>query len=191
MRPARLAAGIGFVAAGVFLLLAPIASPPPMHYEMGSGQWVPVDVSPWSSITGSPAVVTLAWERHATCWQLCPGQPFTAWSWSFEVFDCGTTACRTGATYPAVGDTAGAPLGSVDFSAPPGHHYEVWAWAAPSYGPGVVDLWVTTSTPVLCGFLGAAFIGIGAVLVVTAVRRTAFFSRWRVRSGTAEDDRSP
>ena len=169
-----LAAGIGLLVLGGFLLVTPIDVGPTVSTSMHAGNWEDIDV-PWSaSVAGMAVDVNIAWRYSPPS---CPGG-VKCGGWvnnpaSLLLLDCGSTACIAGGDYSAVGSTDMAAYGVTGFGAVPGHHYQLWVVEVLNLTGNNASIPVRYSlqTPVLGGVLGGAIMVGGAVAAIQAVRR--------------------
>jgi hypothetical protein len=176
MRRGLLAAGSCVVVFGAFLLVAPIANGDLTSATVRVGQSVDVAV-PWSaSVSGASVTVMLDLEGDGCSSREMPFQgPVCPWTGPLPylvVFDCGASSCKSDRNYSVVGITpATPPITQADFSAVPGHTYELLA-APLTNGTdnGSIAFAYEFETPVLGGTAGIAGLVGGAVAVVQGVR---------------------
>ena len=166
------ALGSLLIIAGVYLVLAPIATTNPMSTSVPSATWVEVSVPSTSSLLGGPVELSLAWGVSNVCrgGPVCTNPSPQSY---LIIFDCGTATCLPGVNYTLVGSTDAVYQGTTLFSVTPGHHYEVWACLVHFPGTkwnGSVPVSSHLEGPTLGGLLGWSSIGGGAVAVAYSIR---------------------
>jgi hypothetical protein len=176
MRRRLLAAGICVVVVGAFLLVAPIAAGTVTSATIRVGESIDVSV-PWTaSISGTSVTVVLQLEGDGCPSTILPFQgadcPWFGPLPYLVVMDCGAASCQADRSYTVVGITPTTPPPAlVDFSADPGHSYELLAEPLTNGTDNAsIAFDYALETPVLGGTAGAAALVGGAIAVVQGVR---------------------
>jgi hypothetical protein len=161
--------GVAVAVLGAYLTLAPIQTTPLGAPTLGDGQWTDVWVPPLADVLGGSVQVQVGWGAYQpACVGFCPNR-YSAPPFRIVVFDCGSSPCHSGSTYPGVGASGYSTFTVVDFSATPGHHYQIWANQALPVG-GTMQFQISMVAPLFGGLAGAGFLAVGGLAVAYGVR---------------------
>ena len=177
MRKRLLVVGIGAALLGAYLLLAPISAAPVKTVDMENAHPTVIAIPSSQSLLGGSVFVEMsAGSASPQCVGFCPSRPATGPA-AIDVFDCGVSDCSGAVNYSYVGTMEISSLSGADFSATPGHGYQLWVRSAINASRNIsLPVNYSIHGPVLGGVAGAIVIlGAGAA-VVWSIRGPRHFS---------------